>query len=193
MIKTNKKWFTLRPSFDVAAPKRGGFTLIELLVVIAIIGMLSTIVLVSLGSVRKKGRDTKRVADLRELQLALEMYYDSNRAFPTDIYSGTVGLAPAYVQKMPIDPLGGNYTYAGLTVSGAAASNCASYHLGARLEDPLNTALLNDSDSSGGTICTSGGTEFNGTSAGSGSACDNTAGTPAGSPNNTEQCYDIHP
>ena len=60
-----------------------GFTLIELLVVIAIIGILSSVVLTSLTGARAKGRDTRRVSDISQLRLALEMYYDSKQTYPT--------------------------------------------------------------------------------------------------------------
>jgi len=66
-----------------------GFTLIELLVVIAIIGLLASIVLVSLNSARMKARDTKRIAEIKQLMIALEMYYDSNGHYP--ISSGGCG------------------------------------------------------------------------------------------------------
>jgi len=57
--------------------KNQGFTLIELLVVIAIIGLLASIVLVSLQGARAKARDARRMHDLSQIRTALFLYYDA--------------------------------------------------------------------------------------------------------------------
>lgn len=59
-----------------------GFTLVELLVVIAIIGLVASIVLVSLNPVRMRARDSRRKADFRQLQTALELYQDKYNTYP---------------------------------------------------------------------------------------------------------------
>ncbi len=59
-----------------------GFTLIELLVVIAIIGLLSTLSVIALNSARARARDAKRISDVKQMQVALEMYYNDVGDYP---------------------------------------------------------------------------------------------------------------
>ncbi len=119
--------------------KNTGFTLIELLVVIAIIGLLSTVVMTSLNSARKKGRDTRRVEDLNTIRQALEVYYDDNGKYPTALSALTTG---GQLPVVPTDPQSGNaYSYAV-----DSSSNPQSYVLAATLEKTDHQALNNDVD-----------------------------------------------
>lgn len=61
-----------------------GFTLIELLVVISIIGLLSTAALTSLNGARAKTRDAKRLSDMEQIQLALELYFADYGRYPEE-------------------------------------------------------------------------------------------------------------
>ncbi|MDD5032750.1 MAG: type II secretion system protein [Candidatus Pacebacteria bacterium] len=162
-----------------------GFTLIELLVVIAIIGILASVVLASLNSARQKSRDARRIADLKQIQLALELCYDAACATETGYPDALSTLAPTYIAVVPTDPSSlAGYAYDNLDSSAggacavADAGNCLYYHLGAVLEDTSNAALDNDADKS-----PSADFGFDGNDA----DCDATDGA------GTDACYDVTP
>lgn len=74
-----------------------GFTLIELLVVIAIIGLLATIAMVSMNRPRLSARENRRLADIKQLQTALEMFYDANGIYPRYDGSGTISCTDGWL------------------------------------------------------------------------------------------------
>jgi len=113
-----------------------GFTLIELLVVISIIGLLSTISVVALNGARKKGRDAKRVGDIRQIQTALELYFNDKGAYPVEESAVTLGAegqttlcdgglsdsctAPTYMGIVPANPTPNGTIYSYTSPSGGA-------------------------------------------------------------------------
>ncbi len=135
-----------------------GFTLIELLVVVAIISLLTSVVLASLNTARAKARDAERKSTIRQLQIALELYYSKNGQYPGGIYS-TTGygsdmiampnvFAPEFMPRVPLDPknLNGQYGYYYARDFKVTASDCpgatsTDYILGTRLETSSRTGL----------------------------------------------------
>ena len=114
-----------------------GFTIIELLVVMAIIGVLATVVLVSLTEARGRARDAVRLIELNQIEEALTQFFLEHGHWPCENYNasqcpgqtananGVIGsggahintlLAP-YFDEVPVDPRSGttgyNYFYDG--------------------------------------------------------------------------------
>ncbi len=136
--------------------------MIEILIVVAIIGILASVVLVGLGPAQRKGRDARRISDLRNVQTGLELYFSKCGFYPGDPESGTscigrtdgTGGVPfgdwsilktaltgssIGVNSIPSDPGPAGYQY---------SSDGNGYVLAATLDDPSNPALNDDVDGS---------------------------------------------
>jgi len=151
-----------------------GFTLIELLIVIAIIGILAAALLVSLGGARAAARDARRISDLRNVQAALELYFNKAAKYPGGVdnvagqswTNSTNGLkfqllnAGIHGLKVPDDPnTAKHYRY------GTIAGN-QTYILGADLENETLQSPITACAGHGGAVdlgecsCTTGSTKL---------------------------------
>jgi len=92
--------------------RQRAFTLIELLVVVFIVSLLAVLVLINIGTVRAKSRDSRRVADIKSIQEGLAMYNNNHQIYP--IYDGYITgsdtmsndlLNDGLMQSVPTDPL----------------------------------------------------------------------------------------
>lgn len=120
--------------------KHNAFTLIELMVAVGIIAVMASTVIVNVSRSRSRARDEKRKSDLLALQGALELYFATNRSYPSTaplagsgcVASGTLtfcgdmanlgskgysdpnayvpGLAPVFIPILPSDPLTKNHS-----------------------------------------------------------------------------------
>jgi len=92
--------------------RKRGFTLVELLVVVAIIGLLVSMIVINLQNAKAKARDSRRVADIDGIAIALTLYHNDKNYYPT--YSGQItGLDvvsielknAGFISATPPDPL----------------------------------------------------------------------------------------
>jgi prepilin-type N-terminal cleavage/methylation domain-containing protein len=106
--------------------KKDGFTLIELLVVISVLAVLAGLVInvMNTQGFYSRSRDSQRIADLKKIQTALELYFSDNRCYPNSVRNATPGdcvgtgawaivesgtnlvsmLEPNYLNAVPLDP-----------------------------------------------------------------------------------------
>ncbi len=114
---------TAKREQSVQARDNAGFTLIEIMAVVLIIGLLSTIVGVSIFAQVDKGRITATSVQIANLESVLELYRMDNANYPTTEQgldalvnepSDAKNFPPGgYLQKrrIPEDPWGNFYEY----------------------------------------------------------------------------------
>ncbi len=128
-----------------------GFTLLELLVVISIIGILVAMGAVAYSNAQQKGRDAKRVGDMKAIQAAFEQYYSINTAYNTNCSTMAVqGGLPV----LPTDP---KPNWAAYTTSGGCTSSstyCICADLEANTGNSSNTSCTGWT-TGGGYFCVS--------------------------------------
>lgn len=104
----------------------GGFTLIELLALIVVAGLLATLLLPVLGTAMEKGKTGKTLADLRQIESSLLLYFADHRAYPPVRVSCNTSERDHWCQ-LPEELVLGGY------LPGQGIGDLSS-----RLEDPFN-------------------------------------------------------
>lgn len=86
-----------RCSGVIVLPAAGGFTLIEVLVVIAMIGILCALLLPSLAAAKRKAQGIQCLGNLKQLQLAWQVYADDHAGkFAPNTSNEAAGKTPDY-------------------------------------------------------------------------------------------------
>lgn len=86
---------------------KNGFTLIELIVSITIIAVLTVAGVVSYRGASVKSRDSRRMADLEKIRMALELYRQNvGSSYPGSLPTLVTG---GYMSEIPKGPKGESY------------------------------------------------------------------------------------
>lgn len=111
-------------SEDARRPRPdAGFSLTELMIVVFIMGLLATMIIVSIGGVFGQSRDAKARSDIQRLDTALQMYnldigrYPSAQEGLRALVQAPSGVSEVryrpggYVNSLELDPWGNPYQY----------------------------------------------------------------------------------
>ena len=94
-----------------------GFSLLEVMVVVVIIGLLASVVTVSVMSYLDTARRTTAEAQMKEFLKALDFYKMDKGSYPTSgqglkaLLQKRSGSDEFYLKEVPLDPWGGEYRF----------------------------------------------------------------------------------
>lgn len=120
-----------------------GFTLVELLVVITMVSVLVSFLLLLFNPIKQiqKARDAQKQQNFKQINSALDSYYNDNNNYPTSLPFGLIwqGGNTVYMEKVPQDPDcdGGGSCYDYLT----DPSNPQWNVLFAKVNSPPNSSI----------------------------------------------------
>lgn len=100
-----KKIINLKKSIKNSLKSGAGFSLIEVMVVIAIVALLSSVALIALTSARQKARDVRRLSDMTQMNTGLELYFATNKGYPSSPTGIPTPLVPNFTSRLPSAPL----------------------------------------------------------------------------------------
>ena len=94
-----------------------GFTLVELMVVVVIIGVMATVVTISVSDYLVTGKQTAARAEISQITSALELFYTENDHYPSNdeglalLKKSTAQHPNGILQGDLLDPWGNEYVY----------------------------------------------------------------------------------
>jgi len=118
------------------------FTLIELLIVMAIIGILASIVLVSLNSARESAREAKAKAELDGIRAAMEIMASDTEEWPGHQAShetNETSTPPNEIEDITV-------ASAGLAATDGSYANWGGPYIQANMLDPWENPYFFDTD-----------------------------------------------
>jgi prepilin-type N-terminal cleavage/methylation domain-containing protein len=111
------------------------FTLIELIIVVAIIGILATVVMISLSAAQAKARDGRRKADVVNAKKVVDLFYSEKNRYPY-CSSAHNGSECAFSNTTGTEAFYGGSTKGGIYSTNGDAAWLANYFTGGFPIDP---------------------------------------------------------
>ncbi len=97
---------------------QSGFTLVEVLVTLVIIGLMATIIVITVIPMMSKAKSQKAGIDIARLEQAIEFYYLETSRYPEKLEellpnqsNNDLVRSDGYIKSLPLDPWNNPYNY----------------------------------------------------------------------------------